>query len=130
MRDEKEGRKKQTKSSKQSQAKQHSTPNQGSHFSKEKWGASGGTRTHDTLHSRHSQSALPVHMYMYMLSCSNRCLAAAGSRRSSCHCWRTETRPSVTCSSVWMRGLLSWKRCTIHVHVHVYTCMYTCFNER
>ena len=38
--------------------KQHT---QGSHFSKEKQAASGGTRTHDTLHSR--QSTLHVHVY-------------------------------------------------------------------
>ena len=56
MRDEKEGRKKQARSNKQQgKATQHT---QGSHFSWEKWAASGGTRTHDTLHSR--QSALPL----------------------------------------------------------------------
>ena len=39
------------------QATQHA---QGSHFSKEKGVASGGTQTHDTLHSR--QSALPAEL--------------------------------------------------------------------
>ena len=65
MRDEKEGRKKQARSNKQQgKVTQHT---QGSHFSKEKWAASGGTWTHDTLHSR--QSALPLnYMYMYMYS--------------------------------------------------------------
>ena len=47
-------------------AKQHSTPKAVT-FPKEKLAASGGTQTHDTLHSR--QSALPAElssMYMYM----------------------------------------------------------------
>ena len=53
MRDEKERRKKQARSNKQQQGKatQHT---QGSHFSEEKLAASGGTQTHDTLHSRQS----------------------------------------------------------------------------
>ena len=59
MRDEMEGRKKQASSNKQGKATQHT---QGSYFSKEKWAASGVTRTHDTLHSR--QSTLPL-SYLY-----------------------------------------------------------------
>ena len=62
---QKEGGKKQARSYKQQSKAKQST--QGSHFSKEKWAASGGIQTHNTLHSR--QSALPTELPMYMLFC-------------------------------------------------------------
>ena len=51
----KEERSNQGQTNKQGKATWHT---QGGHFSYEKLAASGGTRTHDTLHSR--QSALPL----------------------------------------------------------------------
>ena len=69
MRDMKkaEGRKKQARSNEQQgKATQHT---QGSHFSKEKCAASGGTQTHDTLHSRHT----------YTVNCT--CLVRDAKRR-------------------------------------------------
>ena len=68
MRDE-EGKKKEASKviQKQNKSTQHT---QGSHFSKEKCAASGGIRTHDTLHSRHVH-VQPMTLYtpdMYMFN--------------------------------------------------------------
>ena len=63
--DEKEGRKKQARSIKQQgKATQHT---QGSHFSKEKLAASGGTRTHDTLLFLHVSACYIIALATYAI---------------------------------------------------------------